>query len=131
MTVSGAAPVPPSTQVVDAPAGEYCAFSVHIVIVSAQKQHDTGTGDVLFTGPLRATITNAATGATREYNLPGLTFVDAQTGITTVTGPQLIGQPASRMVGPAFLIATPAGWCSRPTLRSARAPDTPRTSAPT
>ena len=44
-------------------------------------------------------------GVTRTYNISGPGF-DADGNATTVTGPQLIGQPASRNVGPPFLIVT-------------------------
>jgi hypothetical protein len=81
-------------------AGEYCAFPVRITLVNNEKMHDGGQGDVVYTGAVTGTVTNLATGAMRTYNLSGPGF----DGGNTVTGPQLIGQPASRHVGPAFLI---------------------------
>lgn len=71
-----------------------------------QKTHDTGKGDILSTGKLTATVTNKETGETKSYNISGPTFGSPDEVPTAVTGPNLILQPASRNVGPAFLIYT-------------------------
>ncbi len=108
-TVADAAPVIPGGEPVelDFPAGELCAFPVKLTIVSGQQAHDTGQGDIIVTGPFTATVTNMTTGATQTYNISGPTFVEQGEEIpTAVTGPNLILQPASRNVGPAFLILT-------------------------
>lgn len=49
--------------------------------------------------PLSVTATNLDSGASRTFNASGPTFRNG-----TLTGNALIGQPASRGVGPAFLI---------------------------
>jgi hypothetical protein len=100
---AAAAPAVPGgdTTTYDFPAGEYCAFPIEITLVSNETyRDDTAPGPVFFTGAAEGTVTNEATGATRTYNLSGPGFA----GGTTVTGPQLIGQPASRNVGSPFLI---------------------------
>ena len=51
-------------------------------------------------------MTNKQTGATKSYNISGPTFGSPGEVPTAVTGPNLILQPASREVGPAFLIYT-------------------------
>jgi hypothetical protein len=107
--VAGGAPAVPKgvTFVVDFPAGEVCPFPVNIVIRDGTKFHDTGQGDVIQAGPLSATVTNTATGATQSFNASGPLFSTGGSATPTVgTGPQLIAQPASRNVGPPFLIYT-------------------------
>jgi hypothetical protein len=107
--VAGAAPAVPKgqTTTTDFPAGELCAFPVRITTVYGQTTHDTGQGDTLVTGPFTATVTNQTTGATRTFNISGPTFLRTGPDVPTlVTGPNLILQPASRNVGPAFLIYT-------------------------
>jgi hypothetical protein len=107
--VAGAAPAVPKGEPMtfDFLAGELCAFPVEITIVNGQKTHETGQGDILVTGPFTATVTNLTTGATQTYNISGPTFFRDGPDVPTVsTGPQLILQPASRNVGPPFLIYT-------------------------
>jgi hypothetical protein len=107
--VAGAAPAVPTGEMATAefPAGELCAFPVRITTVYGQTTHDTGPGDTLVTGPFTATVTNLTTGATRTFNISGPTFFRTGPDVPTlVTGPNLILQPASRNVGPAFLIYT-------------------------
>jgi hypothetical protein len=87
------------------PAGELCAFEVGITPFGAQRTHDIGKGAILSTGKFTATVTNKATGATQTYNISGPSFGRGEVP-TAVTGPNLILQPASRNVGPAFLIYT-------------------------
>jgi hypothetical protein len=87
------------------PAGELCPFEVGITPYGEQTTHDTGKGDILFTGRLTATVTNKETGATKSYNISGPTLGRGEVP-TAVTGPNLILQRASRNVGPAFLIYT-------------------------
>jgi len=99
--VYAAPPVPGGeTTVLTLPAGEYCAFAIELTLVSNEKTHDSGHGDVVYTGALRGTAKNLASGVVRTYNLSGPGFDEGN----TITGPQLIGQPASRNVGPPFLI---------------------------
>src|SRR5262245_60890531 len=83
--------------------GEFCAFGLEFTFVGAQAEHDTGHGDIIFTGPVAVTVTNLASHATQSYNVSGPTFLSAD-GLMTLTGPAIIGQPASRNIGPAFLI---------------------------
>jgi hypothetical protein len=107
--VAHAAPAVPQGQPVtfEVDPGELCAFKVGLTIVSGQKAHDTGQGDIVVAGPFSATVTNLTTGATRTYNISGPSFLEEVDGVpTAVTGPNLILQPASRNVGPAFLIYT-------------------------
>jgi hypothetical protein len=87
------------------PAGELCAFAVGITPFGTQKFHDIGKGVILSTGKLTATVTNKETGATQSFNISGPTLGRGEVP-TAVTGPNLILQPASRNVGPAFLIYT-------------------------
>jgi hypothetical protein len=103
-SVAAAAPAVPGgeTSTYSFPAGEYCAFPVQITLVSNEIAHDSGQGRVVYTGALSGTVTNLATGASRTYNLSGPGF----DGGNTVTGPQLIGQPAWRDLGSTFLIVT-------------------------
>ena len=100
--LAGAAPAVPGGEVTEftLPAGEYCPFAVELTLVSNEKTHDSGHGDVVYTGALRGTAKNLASGVVRTYNLSGPGFDEGN----TITGPQLIGQPASRNVGPPFLI---------------------------
>jgi hypothetical protein len=108
-SVADAAPAVPKGEPVmsDYPAGELCTFPVELSVVSGQQGHDTGQGDIIITGPFTAIVTNLATSASEIYNISGPTFVeDGQEVPTAVTGPNLILQPASRNVGPAFLILT-------------------------
>lgn len=105
--VGGAAPAVPKAEpvILEFPPGELCSFPVRIVVLDGTKIHDTGTGDIIVAGPISATVTNGTTGATRTYNASGPTFFRSGPGVPTVsTGPQLILQPASRNVGPPFLI---------------------------
>jgi hypothetical protein len=107
--VAGADPAVPKgvTVVADFPAGEVCPFPVNIVVRDGTKIHDTGQGDIIIAGPLSATVTNTATGATQSFNASGPLFITGGSATPTVgTGPQLISQPASRNVGPPFLIYT-------------------------
>jgi hypothetical protein len=108
--VAGAAPAVPNGEPVTLPVfprGELCPFPVEITIVSAQKSRETGQGDTLVTGAFTTTVVNLDTAATRSYNIPGPTFYRTGADVPTeVTGPNLILQPASRNVGPAFLIYT-------------------------
>jgi hypothetical protein len=107
--IAGAAPAVPKAQPVTLvfPAGELCPFPVEIVVLDGTKIHDTGNGDIIVAGPLSATVTNLTTGATRTYNASGPLFFRSGPDVPTVgTGPQLILQPASREVGPPFLIYT-------------------------
>jgi len=100
--VANAAPAVPNgeTTVLTFPAGEYCAFPIELTLVSREKTHDSGHGDVVYTGALTSTAKNLASGVVHTYNLSGPGFDEGN----TITGPQLIGQPASRNVGPPFLI---------------------------
>src|SRR3954462_12828842 len=52
-----AAPAVPGgdTAVLTLPAGEYCAFAIELTLVSNEKTHDSGHGDVVYTGALRGT----------------------------------------------------------------------------
>lgn len=99
---AGAAPTVPggnvSVQILDA--GEFCPFSVELTLVDNETFRDPADGHVYYTGAERGTAKNLATGAVRTYNLSGPGF----DGGNTIAGPQLIGQPASRNVGPPFLI---------------------------
>jgi hypothetical protein len=107
--VAGAAPAVPKADPVELqfPAGELCPFPVEIVVLDGTKIHDTGNGDIIVAGPISATVTNGTTGATRTYNASGPVFFRSGPDVPTVgTGPQLILQPASRNVGPPFLIYT-------------------------
>ncbi|MET0762704.1 MAG: hypothetical protein ABWZ63_10280, partial [Thermoleophilaceae bacterium] len=71
--VAGADPAVPKgvTVVIDYPAGEVCPFPVNIVVRDGTKIHDTGQGDIIIAGPLSATVTNTATGATQSFNASG------------------------------------------------------------
>ena len=105
--VAGGVPAVPKgvTFAVAFPAGEVCPFPVNIVIRDGTKFHDTGQGDRIQAGPLSATVTNTATGATQSFNASGPLFYTGGSETATVgTGPQLIAQP--RNVGPPFLIYT-------------------------
>jgi hypothetical protein len=107
--VGSAAPAVPKAEPVtfEFPAGELCPFPVELVVLDGTKIHVTGTGDTIVAGPFSATVTNGTTGATRTYNISGPTFFTSGPDVPTVsTGPQLILQPASRHVGPPFLIYT-------------------------
>jgi hypothetical protein len=105
--VAGAAPAVPKGETFTFDPGDVCAFPVQITVVYGQKTHDTGQGDTLVTGPFTATVTNLTTGATRTFNVSGPSLFRTGPDVpTAVTGPNLISQPASRMVGPPFLIYT-------------------------
>jgi hypothetical protein len=111
-TQSLAAPAVPDgeTSTTDYPAGELCAFPVRIVTVAATTTERPGSTDerLIFTGPIRATVTNTSTLVSRTYNISGPTFVDTTTeplGIV-LTGPALVLQPASLGIGDPFLITT-------------------------
>ena len=107
--VAGAAPAVPKAEPLtfEFRAGELCPFPVQIVVLDGTKIHNTGNGDTIVAGPISATVTNVTTGATRTYNASGPTFFRSGADVPTVsTGPQLILQPASRNVGPPFLIYT-------------------------
>jgi hypothetical protein len=110
-TQSLAVPAVPhgETSVTDYPAGELCAFPVRIEVVATTATtapRPTPTDNkLIFTGPIRATITNISTDVSRTYNISGPTFVDTTTnppGIV-LTGPALILQPASLNIGAPFL----------------------------
>ncbi len=101
-----AAPAAPGAQSVvlaDAPAGEFCSFPVLVTALDGTRVHNLN-GTVAVTGPFPVTVTNEATGISRTFNASGPTLVDRSTGNLVLVGPSLIGQPASRNVGPAFLI---------------------------
>lgn len=107
--VAGAAPAVPKgeTATQDFPAGELCAFPVRVTTVYGQTTHNTGQGDTLVTGPFTATVTNLTTGATETFNISGPSLFRTGPDVpTVVTGPNLVLQPASRNVGPPFLIYT-------------------------
>jgi hypothetical protein len=91
--VPGAEPV-----AVTFPAGEFCAFPIEVTLLDGTRLHNDGSR-LFSTGPLSVTVTNLATGVAATFNASGPTFADG-----TLTGTALIGQPASRKVGPAFLI---------------------------
>jgi hypothetical protein len=91
--VPGAEPV-----VLTFPAGEFCAFPIEVTLLDGTRLHKDGSR-LFSTGPLSVTVTNLDTGVAATFNASGPTFADG-----TLTGTALIGQPASRNVGPAFLI---------------------------
>jgi hypothetical protein len=83
---------------------QVCTFDVAVFLVDGTKSHEND-GQVLFTGPLTATIVNLETGEEKTYNISGPTFAG---GI--LTGPALIlqtkdsGLPANPDFGAFFLI---------------------------
>jgi hypothetical protein len=88
-------------------AGEYCPFNMRTVLVSgAELRATTAAGLDIYTGPVVATVTNIDTGVSRTYNVSGPTFFDPQSGELVLTGPALVGQPASRQVGDPFYVVT-------------------------
>jgi hypothetical protein len=87
------------------PAGELCAFAVGITPFGAQKFHDLGRATSSPPEGSQRPVTNKQTGATKSYNISCPTLGRGEVP-TAVTGPNLILQPASRNVGPAFLIYT-------------------------
>ena len=99
-SLATAAPAVPGAtpQVVDFPAGEFCAFPIEVSFLDGTKLHKDSSR-VYSTGPLSVTVKNLDSGAARTFNASGPTFRNG-----TLTGNALIGQPASRGVGPAFLI---------------------------
>jgi hypothetical protein len=99
-SLATAAPAVPGAtpQVADFPAGEFCSFPLEVTFRDGTKLHKDSSR-VFSTGPLSVTATNLASGASRTFNASGPTFRNG-----TLTGNALIGQPASRGVGPAFLI---------------------------
>jgi hypothetical protein len=101
-----AAPVIPNGTPIELtfPAGEVCAFPVQITGVTGQKTPDNNQGGVLATGPFTATVTNGSTGASETFNASGPTLLDPQNGMTVMTGPSIIVQPASAGLGAPFLI---------------------------
>ena len=101
-----AAPVIPNGTPIELtfPAGEVCAFPVQITGVTGQKTPDNNQGGVLATGPFTATVTNGFTGASETFNISGPTLLDHQNGMTVMTGPSIIFQPASAGLGAPFLI---------------------------
>jgi hypothetical protein len=104
--VAHGAPAVPGAQpvvILDAVAGEYCSFPIRVTALDGQTAR-TVNGTFILTGPFTVTITNTDTGASTTVNASGPTFVDTTTGLVTQVGPTVIGQPASRNVGPAFLI---------------------------
>lgn len=100
-----AAPRVPKAQpvVLDFPAGEFCNFGVRLTIFDGTRSHDA-PGVVLFTGPVRLSVTNLSTGVEETFNASGPTQIDRPSGNLVLVGPALIGQPASRGVGDPFLI---------------------------
>jgi hypothetical protein len=105
MAALGAPAIPKADPIVlvEAPAGEFCKFPIEITALDGTRLHD-GHGVVLATGPFTITVTNLATGDAETFNASGPTRLDRSTGALVLTGPALIGQPASRNVGPPFLI---------------------------
>src|SRR3954470_3678679 len=102
-----AAPAVPGADLVtavDAPAGELCSFPVLIQVRDGTRLHDSGHGAVFSTGPLVAVVTNETTHASLTLNISGPTLVDRSTGRTILVGRELILQPASRNIGPPFLL---------------------------
>ena len=91
--VPGAEPV-----VLTFPVGEFCAYPIEVAFLDGTRLHDDGSR-LFSTGPLSVTVTNLNTGVAETLNASGPTFADG-----TLTGTALIAQPASRNVGPAFLI---------------------------
>ena len=97
---AGAPAVPGAETVVlfDAPAGEFCEFPVRLALRDGTKLHDTDS--ILFsTGALSVTITNLDSGEAQTFNASGPTF---RNGV--LAGTAIILQPASRNVGPPFMI---------------------------
>jgi|tagenome__1003787_1003787.scaffolds.fasta_scaffold20946383_2 hypothetical protein len=104
--VAHGAPAVPGAQPVvlaDAPAGEFCSFPVTVTALDGQTAR-TVHGTIIVTGPFTVTVTNTATGASTTVNASGPTFLDTTNGLVTQVGPTVVGQPASRNVGPAFLV---------------------------
>jgi hypothetical protein len=104
-TAALAAPKVPGAEPVELefPAGELCSFPVQFTILDGQRLHqDQGT--VILTGPFTVTVTNGASGASQTFNASGPTLVEPRSGALVLTGPSIILQPASRNVGPPFLI---------------------------
>jgi hypothetical protein len=97
--VPGAEPV-----VLDFSAGELCSFPVQFTILDGQRLHED-QGTVILTGPFTVTVTNLSPGgASQTFNASGPTLVEPRSGALVLTGPSIILQPASRNVGPPFLI---------------------------
>jgi hypothetical protein len=98
-----------------APAGEFCDFALAAAGTSAASVRPASPGgDLIATGPVALTVTNLETGASRSYNISGPTFVDTATGRLTLTGPALVGQPASNNAGSTFLVVTAGRWVFTP-----------------
>jgi hypothetical protein len=104
-TAALAAPKLPGVEpsVLEFPAGEFCSFPVRLTILDGQRLHE-GQGTVTLTGPFVVTVTNLATGASQTFNASGPTLVEPGSGALVLTGPAIIGQPASMGVGEPFLI---------------------------
>lgn len=92
--VPGAEPV----VLLEAPAGEFCAFALRLSLLDGTKLHSADSA-LFSTGPLSVTVTNLDTGVAQTFNASGPTFKDG-----TLKGTAIIAQPLSRNVGPAFLI---------------------------
>jgi hypothetical protein len=80
-----------------------CSFDVRLTILDGQRLHqDQGT--VILTGPFTVKVTNLNSDASQTFNASGPTLVEPRSGALVLTGPSIILQPASRNVGPPFLI---------------------------
>ena len=80
-----------------------CSFPVQLTILDGTLPRP-GQGMVIVTGPLTVTVTNLDSGASQTFNASGPTLVEPRSGALVLTGPSIILQPASRNVGPPFLI---------------------------
>jgi hypothetical protein len=99
---NGAPSVPGgSTFTLTFPAREICSFPISITVSSNVDVHDSGQGVIVATGPAVATVTNLESMASQTYNISGPELAG-----NVDVGPWLIFQPASRNVGPPFLILT-------------------------
>src|SRR3954454_19038981 len=103
LVVAHAAPTVPggSTFTLTFPAGEICSFPISLTVSSNAKMYDSGQGVIVATGPTVATVTNLASTTSQTYNISGPELAG-----NVDVGPWLIFQPASRNVGPPFLILT-------------------------
>lgn len=108
-TASAVPAVPKADLVVavEAPSGELCSFPVVIRLRDGTRPHDSGKGVAFLTGPLVAVVSNGTVGneiKSVTLNISGPTLIDRSTGRLILVGPALILQPASRNVGPPFIL---------------------------
>jgi hypothetical protein len=79
----------PSTQILHSRDTRLCPFTLDVTVVRRLATRRVGTKELQLVGPTTVTLRNASTGRTAALRAAGSATLDAATGTTSFSGPQL------------------------------------------